>query len=92
MPYRDPFEGFSIFDDKGEVKRLVDSLIQNKDPGVIIESLRKINHSYILTFSKKFRTCEVELTRTEIEASWDWRNGNIDDMLQRKVFEAIAEL
>jgi len=86
------FNGFSIFDDKGEVKRLVGSLIQKKDPEVVIEHMRKIDFYYIFVLSKKGRSQEVELIRTEIDASWDWRNGNIDDTLQKKVLDAIAGL
>lgn len=87
-----PFEGFAFFDDKGEVKRLVDSLIQERDPQVAIESMRKLDYSYIFTLSKKGRTGEVELTRPEIEASWDWRKGNVDPTLHKKVVQTIVEL
>lgn len=45
--------GISIFDDKGEVKRLVESLIQDKDPDVAIERLRKMDFSYVFTLFKK---------------------------------------
>jgi len=77
-------DGFSIFDDKGEVKRLVESLIQDKDPDVNIERMRKMDFSYIFTLSKKGKVKEVELVRTEIKASWEWRKGNIDETLQKK--------
>ena len=77
-------DGFSIFDDKGEVKRLVESLIQDKDPDVNIERMRKMDFSYIFTLSKKGKVKEVELVRTEIEASWEWRKGNIYETLQKK--------
>jgi hypothetical protein len=87
-----PVDGFSIFDDKGEVKRLVDSLIQGSDPQVMIESMRKIDFSYVFTFSKGEKSGEVELIRAEIDASWDWRNGNIDPTLWKKVQNAIADL
>ena len=87
-----PADGFSIFDDKGEVKRLVDFLIQESDPQVMIESMRKIDFSYVFTFSKGERSGEVELIRAEIDASWDWRNGNIDSTLWRKIQNAIADL
>ncbi|MGQ9646302.1 MAG: hypothetical protein ACUVWO_07180 [Thermodesulfobacteriota bacterium] len=87
-----PLDGFSIFDDKGEVKRLVGSLIQRSDPDVQIESMRKIDFSYIFTLSKGLRTSEVELIRTEIDASWDWRKGNLDSTLLKKIEQAIAEL
>ncbi len=90
MPH--PSDGFTIFDDKGEVKRLVDSLIQETDPGVVIDSMRKIDFSYVFTFSKGERSCEAELIRNEIDASWDWRNGNIDSTLWKKIQNAIADL
>lgn len=87
-----PFEEFAIFDDKGEVKRLVSSVIERLDPEVAIESMRKIDFSYIFTFSKGERNSEVELTRSLIDSSWDWRNGNIDPVLWKKIEEAIADL
>jgi hypothetical protein len=83
------FDGFSLFDDKGEVKRLVDFVVQAKDPQVAIDTLRKLDFSYIFTFSKLGRSREVELIRTEIDASWDWRNGNIDATLRKKVESAL---
>ncbi len=86
------FEEYSIFDDKGEVKRLVEYLIQNKDPEVTIDRLRKFEFSYLFTFSKGWRIKEVELTRSEIEASWDWKRGNIDETLEKKIHHAIDEL
>jgi len=70
------FDAFPLFDDKGEVKRLIDSLIQARDPEVTIDSMRKLDFSYIFTLSKRERCEEVELTRSEIEDSWDWRRGN----------------
>jgi len=85
-------DGFAIFDDKGEVKRLVDSLIQKRDPEVTIDSMRKLDYSYIFTLSKRGRSGEVELIRPEIEDSWDWRNGNIDSALRKKIQNTIAEL
>ena len=87
-----PADGFTIFDDKGEVKRLVDFLIQESDPQVMIESMRKIDFSYVFTFSKGERSGEVELIRAEIDASWDWRNGNVDSSLWRKIQIAITDL
>ena len=84
-------DGFSIFDDKGEVKRLVENIIQNKDPDVNIERMRKMDFSYIFTLYKKGRVKEVELARTEIEASWEWRKGNIDETLQKKIEDTISE-
>ena len=91
-PQFNRFDGFSIFDDKGEVKRLVESLIQNKDPDVNIERLRKMDFSYIFILSKKGRSKEVELIRTEIEASWEWRKGNVDETLQKKIEDTLSEL
>jgi hypothetical protein len=90
MPH--PFDGFTIFDDKGEVKRLVDSLIQESGPGVVIDSMRKIDFSYVFTFTKGEKSGEVELIRSEIDASWDWRNGNIDSTLWKKIQLAILDL
>jgi len=86
------FDGFTIFDDKGEVKRLVDSVLQGIDPQVMIDSMKKIDFPYIFTFSKGERTNEVELPRTEIDASWDWRNGHIDSTLWKRIQNAIADL
>jgi hypothetical protein len=91
-PQFNRFDGFSIFDDKGEVKRLVESLIQNKDPDVNIERLRKMDFSYVFTLSKKGKVKEVELVRTEIEASWEWRKGNVDETLQKKIEDTLSEL
>jgi hypothetical protein len=85
-------DGFSIFDDKGEVKLLVDSLIRKSDPDVAIDSMRKIDFSYVFTFTKGEKTGEVELIRAEIDASWDWRNGNIDSTLWKKNQITIADL
>ena len=86
------FDGFAFFDDKGEVKRLVNSLIQTRDPEVTIDSMRKLDYSYVFTLSKRGRSEEVELTRLEIEDSWDWRRGNIDSTLRKKIQNTIAEL
>ncbi len=91
-PQFNRLDGFSIFDDKGEVKRLVESIIQDKDPDVNIERMRKMDFSYIFTLSKKGKVKEVELVRTEIEASWEWRKGNIDETLQKKIEETLSEL
>jgi hypothetical protein len=87
-----PADGFSIFDDKGEVKLLVDSLIRKSDPDVAIDSMRKIDFSYVFTFTKGEKSGEVELIRAEIDASWDWRNGNIDSTLWKKIQMTIADL
>jgi hypothetical protein len=86
------FDGFPFFDDKGEVKRLVDSLIRERDPQVSMDTMRKLDSSYIFTLSKRDRSGEVELNRPEIEASWDWRTGNVDRTLRKKVEKTIAEL
>lgn len=88
----DRFDGYSNFDDKGEVKRLVESVIQNKDPDVTIHRLRKMDFSYVFTISKKGRVKEVELVRDEIEASWEWRKGKVDETLQKKIENTISEL
>jgi hypothetical protein len=86
------FNGFSIFDDKGEVKRLVERVVQDKDPDVTIERLRKMDFSYVFILFKKGKNTEVEPTRDEIEASWEWRKGNVDETLGKKIEVAIAEL
>ncbi len=91
-PQFDRFDGYSIFDDKGEVKRLVQSLILVKDPDVNIERLRKMDFSYVFSFSKKGRIKEVELVRSEIEASWEWRKGNVDEALEKKIKNTLSEL
>jgi len=75
------FDGYSIFNDQGEVKRLIESLLQDKDPDVTLERLRKMDFSYVFILSKKGRTKEVELARDEIEASWKLRKGIIDETL-----------
>jgi len=80
-----------MFDDKGEVKRLVAGLIENKDPDVAIERMRKMDFSYIFTLSKKGKLREVEFLRDEIDDSWDWRTGNIDETVRKKVEKTIAE-
>ncbi len=90
LPY-DRFEGISMFDDKGEVKRLVESVILKTDTDVAIERMRKIDFSYIFTLSRGGRLKEVELHRTEIDASWDWRNEKIDEGLQEKIKDTISE-
>jgi hypothetical protein len=91
-PQFNRFDGYSIFDDKGEVKRLVESLIQIADPDVNIERLRKLDFSYVFILSKKGKIKEVELVRDEIEASWEWRKGNVDETLQKKIENTISEL
>ena len=90
-PQFDRFEGISIFDDKGEVKGLVEKIIQETDPEVVIDRMRKLDFSYVFILFKRGRSKEVELTRSEIEASWNWKNGNIDETLQKKIERAFAE-
>jgi hypothetical protein len=41
--------------------------------------------------SKQGKLRDVELLRSEIDASWGWRNGNIDETVQKKVEKTIAE-
>lgn len=88
----DRFEGMSIFDDKGEVKRLVAQVVQERDPEVTIDRMRKMDFSYVFILFKRGRVKEVELTRSEIEASWYWKNGNIDETLQKKIEDTLSEL
>ena len=90
MPSR--FGGYSIFDDKGEVKQLVDEVIRASGPDVTIESMRKIDFIYIFTLTKGMRRQEVELNRDEIDASWGWRNGSIDETLRKKIENVVAGL
>jgi len=80
-----------MFDDKGEVKRLVGRLVQERDPDVVIERLRKMDFSYVFSLSKRGRVRELELFRSEIDESWDWRNGKIDESLQEKVEKIVAD-
>jgi hypothetical protein len=82
----------SLFDDKGEVKRLVAKVVQERDPEVTIDRMRKMDFSYVFILFKRGRSKEVELTRSEIEASWDWKNGNIDEILQKKIENTLSEL
>ncbi|MDI6762282.1 MAG: hypothetical protein QME83_04535 [Thermodesulfobacteriota bacterium] len=91
-PQFNRFDGMSIFDDKGEVKRLVAKVVQERDSGVTIDRMRKMDFSYVFILFKRGRSKEVELTRSEIEASWDWKNGNIDETLQRKIETTLSEL
>ena len=86
------FDGFVIFDDKGEVKRLVAKVVQERDPEVTIDRMRKMDFSYVFILFKSGKSKEVELTRSEIEASWDWKNGNIDETLQKKIENTLSEL
>ncbi len=85
------FEGISMFDDKGEVKRLVERLVQERDPDVALERMRKMDFSYIFSLSKRGRFREIELSRTEIDDSWDWRNGKIEESLQEKIEKIVAD-
>ena len=84
-------DGFSIFDDKGEVKRLVGSIIQNKDSQCQYRKYEKNGFFLRLHPHKKGRVKEVELARTEIEASWEWRKGNVDETLQKKIEDTLSE-
>jgi hypothetical protein len=54
--------------------------------------LRKLDFSYVFILSKKGKIKEVELVRSEIEASWEWRKGNVDETLQKKIEDTISEL
>lgn len=90
-PQFNRFEGESIFDDKGEVKRLVEQVLQELDPGVIIDRMRKLDFSYVFIFSKKGRNKEIEISRSEIEASWGWRKGGIDETLRKKIEDILSE-
>lgn len=86
------FDGMSIFDDKGEVKRLVQKVIEDVGLDVTIDRMRKMDFSYVFILSKKGRSREVELVRSEIEDSWEWRKGIIDETLQKKIEDTIAQL
>jgi hypothetical protein len=86
------FSGYDIFDDKEEVKRLVEFVIQQKDPDVSIEWMRRIDFTYVLNLSKGTANREINLNREEINDSWGWRNGNIDPTLESKIEKVIAEL
>jgi hypothetical protein len=88
----DRFKGITIFDDKGEVKRMAEKVVQEIDPDVILDRMRKLDFSYVFILSKKGKSKEVELGRSEIEASQEWRRGNIDSTLQKKIENTIAEL
>lgn len=91
-PQFDRFEGVSIFDDKGEVKRLVARVVQERNAEVTIDRMRQMDFSYVFILFKMGKSKEVELTRSEIEASWDWKNGNIDKTLQKKIENTLSEL
>lgn len=87
----DRFKGITIFDDKGEVKRMAENVVQEIDPDVIIDRMRKLDFSYVFILSKKEKSKEVELERSEIEASQEWRKGDIDETLQKKIKDTISE-
>ncbi len=84
------FEGVSIFDDKGEVKRLVEQVLREVDPEATIDRMRKMDFSYIFVLSKKGKRGEVELSRSDIESSWEWRKGVIQETLVRKIQKALS--
>jgi hypothetical protein len=84
--------GFSIFDDKGDVKRLIDALVHRGNPGVVIHRMQKFEFSYLFTLSRGTRSEELELSREEIDASWNWRDGAISPSLQKKVKTALSRL
>jgi hypothetical protein len=86
------FNEYDIFDDKGEVKRLVEFVVQQRDPDVSIEQMRKMDFSYVITLSKGSAMREVDLSREEINESWGWRSGNIDSRLESKIEKVIAQL
>ena len=87
-----PPSGYSIFDDKGEVKQLVEALTRETTPEIVIERMRKIDFAYVFVLSIGLQTVELELTRSEIDASWGWRSENIDEALRRKIQDAISQL
>jgi hypothetical protein len=91
-PRFDPSEGFSIFDDKGETKGLVEKLVRDRDPDVSIERMRKLDFSYVFTLTRGWKNQELELSRTEIEESWNWRNGEIEEGLIKKIEAAMDSL
>lgn len=90
-PQFNRFEGESIFDDKGEVKRLVEQVLQELDSQVTIDRMRKLDFSYIFILSKKETKKEIELKRSEIESSREWRKGTIDETLQKKIEAVVSE-
>lgn len=83
---------YNLFDDKGEVKRLVEAVLQQKDPEVVVDRLRKIDFAYIFYLAKKGKIKEVEITRDEINASLNWRKGGMDETLVKKIERAADEL
>jgi hypothetical protein len=83
---------FSIFDDKGAVKRLVGALVHHGNPGVVIYRMRKFEYSYLFTLTRGTRSEELEISREEIDASSKWRTGAISPSLQKKVLSAVNRL
>lgn len=51
-----------------------------------------MDFSYVFTLSKRGKTREVELVHNEIEDSWEWRSGNIDESLEKKIEDTLSEL
>jgi hypothetical protein len=90
MPHH--LDGYSIFDDKGEVKELVTRVVRQADPQVAVVRLRKIDFSYIFALAKKGKVREIELRRDEIDASSNWRSGGIDEALRNRIERAIDQL
>jgi hypothetical protein len=83
---------FSIFDDKGDVKRLIGALVHRGDPGVVIYRMRKFEYSYLFTLTKGTRSEELDISREEIDDSSKWRTGAISSSLQKKVKTALSRL
>lgn len=88
----DRLRGLTIFDDKGEVKRLAEKVVGEIDPDATIDRMRKLDFSYVFILSKNRKSMEVELGRSEIQASQEWRRGYIDETLRKKIEKALAEL
>ena len=82
----------SIFDDKGDVKRLIGALIHRGNPGVVIYRMRKFEYSYLFTLTRGARSEELEISREEIDASCRWRKGVVSSSLQKKVKTALSRL
>jgi hypothetical protein len=83
---------FSIFDDKGAVKNLVNALVHVGNPGVAIYRMRKFEYSYLFTLTRGTRSEELEVSREEIDASSRWRKGAISPSLHKKVLSAVNRL
>ncbi len=71
---------------------MVDFVVQQKDPTVGIEHMRRIDFSYVFTLSKRGGLRELELGQDEINASWGWRNGSIDPILGKKIEKDVDDL